>query len=263
MAFDVRVYNRWSGIIGSIALGAVAMYAFDPDKGRRRRAVARDKAYALMLDTRHVAGATTRDVAHRLDGLHARVRRLWTQAPTADDLQVIERVRARMGRAVSHPHAIQVGALQGRVTLSGPVLAHEVVPLVAAVRSVWGVRHVENMLVVHEHPDSVPSLQGASGAHDTQRRDRWPPALRAAALCAGVLVALAGARRRSVAGSLVAAGGVLLALGGVTNFTLPENAISATDVGTHAETPGAEDAPERTDVRNGFDDAANRWRSLH
>src|SRR3954470_6062715 len=112
-------------IVGSIALGAIAMYAFDPDKGRRRRALARDKAYSLLLDTRHAAGATKRDVAHRLEGLQARARRLWTTHPSDDDLQLIERVRARMGRMVSHPHALQVGALRGRVTVSGPVLAHE------------------------------------------------------------------------------------------------------------------------------------------
>jgi hypothetical protein len=64
-----------ASIIGSVALGAVAMYAFDPDKGRRRRALARDKAYSLLLDTRHAAGATRRDVAHRLDGLQAGCRR--------------------------------------------------------------------------------------------------------------------------------------------------------------------------------------------
>ena len=95
-----------ASIIGSVALGAVAMYAFDPDKGRRRRALARDKAYSLLLDTRHAAGATRRDVAHRLDGLQARARRLFSAEPTADDLQLIERVRARIGRMVAHPHAL-------------------------------------------------------------------------------------------------------------------------------------------------------------
>ena len=150
----------WTSIVAGAALGAIAMYAFDPDKGRRRRALARDKAVSVLLDTRHAAGATRRDVAHRLEGLRARALRLWTRQPTTDDLQLIERVRARMGRMVSHPHAIQVGAFGARVTLSGPILAHEAAPLLAAVRTVWGVRSVEDLLVVHDHPESVPSLQG-------------------------------------------------------------------------------------------------------
>lgn len=213
-------HHRLASIIGSVALGAVAMYAFDPDKGRRRRALARDKAYSLMLDTRHAAGATKRDVAHRLDGLQARARRLWTTRPTADDLQLIERVRARLGRMVSHPHALQVGALRGRVTVSGPVLAHEKASLLAAVRTVWGVRGVEDQLVVHDHPESIPSLQGGSDPFAVHPHEHWPPALRATALSGGVLIALFGARQRSLAGMAMAAAGIALALRGVSNRSL-------------------------------------------
>ena len=193
-------HRQLASIIGSLALGAVAMYAFDPDKGRGRRAVARDKAYSLMLDTRHAAAATRRDVAHRLEGLQARARRMWTTGPTADDLKVIERVRARIGRMVAHPHAIQVGALGGRVTLSGPVLEHEAAALVASTRSVWGVHSVENLLVIHDDPASVPSLQDGGDADPPASHERWTPALRAAALSGGLLLALLGIRQRSLTG---------------------------------------------------------------
>lgn len=222
MPDDTRMHHGIAGIIGSLALGAIAMYAFDPDKGRRRRALARDKAYSLLIDTRHAAGVTRRDVAHRIEGLHARARRLWTTRPTADDLQLIERVRARMGRMVSHPHAIQVGALHGRVTLSGPILAHEAPSLVAAVRTVWGVHGVEDLLVVHDHPESIPSLQGGIDPLASQPHEHWPPALRAAALSSGVLLVLTGARQRSLGGLVVAGAGIALALRGVTNRSLAQ-----------------------------------------
>ena len=240
----------WTSIVAGAALGAIAMYAFDPDKGRRRRALARDKAVSVLLDTRHAAGATRRDVAHRLEGLRARALRLWTRQPTTDDLQLIERVRARMGRMVSHPHAIQVGAFGARVTLSGPILAHEAAPLLATVRTVWGVRSVEDLLVVHDHPESVPSLQGGIDPFALQH-DHWPPALRAAALSCGVLMALYALRQRTLAGCAIACIGAALAVRGVTNRSLAQLAKTASRsdarvpaaAGDEATTVAAEETP--------------------
>jgi osmotically-inducible protein OsmY len=54
------------------------------------------------------------------------------------DEVLVDRVRAKMGRVVSHPGAIKVTAEQGRVTLSGAVLEHEHEELLQAVRSVRG-----------------------------------------------------------------------------------------------------------------------------
>jgi osmotically-inducible protein OsmY len=51
-----------------------------------------------------------------------------------------QRVRARIGHVVSHPHAITVKAHKGVVTLEGPILEHEVERLLETVRSVRGVR---------------------------------------------------------------------------------------------------------------------------
>lgn len=250
-------HHPLASIIGSIALGAVAMYAFDPDKGRRRRALARDKAYSLILDTRHAAGATRRDVAHRLDGLQARARRLWTTQPTADDLQLIERVRARMGRMVAHPHALQVGALRGRVTLSGPVLAHEKASLVAAVRTVWGVNGVEDLLVVHEHPESIPSLQGGSDPFAVHPHEHWPPALRAGALSAGVLIALVGVRQRSLSGVAMAAAGIALALRGASNQSLTSLLERPTRCGATLRDGSTVDAASPDEKGNTRGDAAH------
>jgi len=43
----------------------------------------------------------------------------WDDTPVDDDV-LVERVRAHLGRAVSHPHAVDVGAADGVVTLRGP-----------------------------------------------------------------------------------------------------------------------------------------------
>src|SRR4029079_10025035 len=158
---DQREVQRvWTKALGALALGAALMYTLDPDKGRRRRAVARDKAYSVLLDAREAVGVTRRDIAHRLDGLRARVDRLVRRRPAPDDLQLIERVRARMGRLVSHPHAIQVGSRAAIFTLSGPILAREAAPLLTSMRNVWGVSEIEDRLVAYEHPENKPRLQG-------------------------------------------------------------------------------------------------------
>jgi hypothetical protein len=60
--------------LGGIAVGALAMYVFDPERGRRRRALARDKA----IHAAHVAGdrlgAKSRDLSNRAKGFVAETR---------------------------------------------------------------------------------------------------------------------------------------------------------------------------------------------
>jgi gas vesicle protein len=38
--------NKWLGVLLSVAVGATAAYMLDPERGRTRRALARDKAIA-------------------------------------------------------------------------------------------------------------------------------------------------------------------------------------------------------------------------
>lgn len=212
-------HGALSGLALTVATGAAVMYLFDPDKGRRRRAIAREKALSLANDVTGMFCAAARDAKARMQGLKAMATRPLRRAGVPDDLVLIERVRARMGRVVSHPHAIQVGANAGRVTVSGPILAREAEPLLRAVRSVWGVSELEDHLVVHERPDSVPSLQGAG---KQPRRDaaqeNWSPALRAGATLGGALLALYGLRHRSLAGIALAGTGIGLATRGATNL---------------------------------------------
>jgi BON domain len=211
--------QEWMRVFGAAALGIVAMYMLDPDKGKRRRALIGDKAYSLVSDTRQALGAATRDAAHRIEGLRARARRLVTDMPIPDDLQLIERVRARMGRLVAHPHAIQVGANNGRVTLSGPILAHEVTRLMNAIRSVWGVSSVEDRLVVYDSSESISSLQGGTDRQPPSAftRERWAPAAQGAAIVGGGLLSMYGLRDRSLVGLAIAGGGLALLLRGATN----------------------------------------------
>src|SRR5581483_9867160 len=62
-------------------------------------------------------------------------------------------VRVSAGR--SHPGAIEVSALSGRVVLSGAVLEREYVRLLRTVGSVRGVADVEDRLAVYESPAGI------------------------------------------------------------------------------------------------------------
>ena len=251
---DTRV---WTKVVYSVALGALAMYVLDPDKGKRRRAIARDKARSYVQDARDAVGVTRRDVAHRLQGLRARARRLVLQQPTPDDLQLIERVRARLGRLVSHPHAIQVGARRGLVTLSGPILEREVEPLLAAVHNVWGVSDVEDKLVAYERAENIPSLQGGAEPRETRAmlmQDNWPPALRAAAVTGGTLLTLRGMHRGSLTGLVLMLVGLGFAIRGVANRsfnTLAERALSSSSTNRLLPVPTQSTESTSSQVRRG------------
>jgi hypothetical protein len=56
------------------ALGALAMYVFDPDSGKRRRAIARDKTVGTLNDAVESVQSTARDLKNRAQGLAAEVR---------------------------------------------------------------------------------------------------------------------------------------------------------------------------------------------
>ena len=145
-------------IIGA-GVGAGLMYLCDPQMGRCRRAVTRDKVVSLGHRIDDAVNVTSRDLTNRAVGLWAEMRSSITGNGVSDEV-LAERVRAQLGGLVSHPSALDVRAAQGRVTLSGPVLRHEVDRLLKGVGSVRGVHTVENRLDMHDEPGNVPGLQG-------------------------------------------------------------------------------------------------------
>ena len=69
------------------------------------------------------------------------------------------RIRSKLGRLVSHPHSIEVKVVDGRATLTGPILAAEEVPLFEVISGIAGLKSIENLLELHETAD-IPALQG-------------------------------------------------------------------------------------------------------
>jgi hypothetical protein len=184
--------NKMLIALGSLGLGAGIMYVFDPTQGRRRRARLRDASVRLSHTAREATVVTARDVQHRLTGLAARTRGRLKPDLAGDDV-LVERVRARLGRLVSHPGAVDVKAHDGVVTLSGPVFESEVEQLKAGVAAIAGVKEIENRLEPHESAGHVPALQGRSAIALPRgiAKCRWTPATRLLAGTAGLaLVAL-------------------------------------------------------------------------
>ena len=164
--------NTKDVLVGA-GIGAAVIFMLDPAGGGRRRALVRDKIVRASRVTREGLDATTRDVGNRARGIAARTRgRLWNGEVSDDTL--IERVRAKLGRASSHPRAIDVLANDGIITLRGPILASELPNVLAVCRSVRGVEDVINHLQPHESAIGIPSL------HGNGRIERnWAPATRA------------------------------------------------------------------------------------
>jgi hypothetical protein len=123
-----------------------------------------------------------RDLSNRTRGFISGIKALLSNDDTSTDV-LVERIRSRIGRAISPPHAIHVIAdSSGWVALDGPVLADEVQSLLKEVNAVPGVTDA-----VHADPTSISCLQGGV---PRQRRSEftqqnWTPALRITAAAAG------------------------------------------------------------------------------
>lgn len=188
-------------LLSGLAIGAALALAFDPNQGRRRRALIRDKVVRGTRRTGEALDATARDMTNRARGIAAATRgRVWSE--DVDDHRLLERVRAKLGRVCSHPHAIDVEVHDGEVTLRGPVLADEVRDLLNAAASVRGVGSVINELEPHDSPEGIPSLQGegqVAGSSFDLLQPNWAPATRAlvsAGALAAAGVAMAAYARR-------------------------------------------------------------------
>ena len=150
--------NRTVELISAAGIGAGLMYLFDPDRGKRRRAEIRDKAKHVNRVAIQAVEKTERDLRNHLRGAIAEIGSRVRSEEVAD--AVLEaRVRSKLGRIVSHPHAIKVAVADGRAILTGPILSDEVIPLFEGVSGVAGLKSMENLLELHENAD-IPALQG-------------------------------------------------------------------------------------------------------
>lgn len=63
-----------AAFLGGIGIGAALMYMLDPDRGRRRRAMARDRAVSAANKAGRAFSSTSRDMNNRAKSMAAELR---------------------------------------------------------------------------------------------------------------------------------------------------------------------------------------------
>jgi len=205
--------------IALAGISASIMYLFDPDLGKRRRSILRDKMIHARNKLRRAADISLRDMKHRLYGTYCELRANLRGRDTSDGV-VVDRIRSKIGRYTSHPSSIEVHVSDGRVTLHGPVLAGEVAGLLAAVKSVDGVRDVENLLEVHDAHANIAALQGGvrrTGEPGEWMQNKWSPTARLVAGTTGSLLMINCLARRTPPAIMFGTAGFFLFVRAFTN----------------------------------------------
>ncbi len=208
-----KTAQRASAFLTGAGVAAGLVYVFDPDRGPARRALVRDKARHLAHEERQIFESGIRDLRNRMRGTAARMSRT-THREEPDEYVLTQRIRARIGREVTHPGSVHVMVTDGRVVLTGPILRDEHDRLVRGVRHVRGVRDVDDQLSTHDRADHVPGLQGAGTRPSLPlvRRESWPASIRLVSSVLGAGTAAYGLARGDALGAgLAIAGGLAFA----------------------------------------------------
>ena len=149
--------RRTAGLYFAAGLGgAMTMYFFDPERGRRRRHMFRDRVFARMRRlTRGItrvwrgAAAETYGVSHKIVHLVPRA----TEVP--DDETLCQRVESQLFRDRQIPKGnLNISCEHGMVILRGELDSiGDIAHIEDRVRRVSGVRGVQNLL----HPIGTPA----------------------------------------------------------------------------------------------------------
>lgn len=155
---------------GAIA-GAIAAYFFDPDGGRRRRRLVRDRTAGMLRRGARNAARAVRTRAVVTVG-HGRGLVHGLRAPEPeplDDVELAHKVESILFRDPAVPKGqLNVNAERGTVFLRGQVDSPElVVELEQRVREIAGVRDVENLLHLPGTP--APASHGGTKAPEAGR----------------------------------------------------------------------------------------------
>jgi uncharacterized membrane protein len=212
-----------TNLVSALGVGAGLMYFLDPGRGKRRRALVRDKSKRLMTQVERAAGKTRRDLANRAQGVTTAAKSVF-EFEKPPDYIVEARVRAKLGRLVEHPHFIDVTVHRGVATISGHVTGAEYTRLLNGASGVPGVSRIEDYLHVHATADEFVGNSRKSGPQSNIQlpasRTNWSPAARFFAGAAGTALAIYGIGKSGIRGTTAAAVGTGLLARSIANREL-------------------------------------------
>jgi hypothetical protein len=138
------------------AAGAVAMYMADPQQGRRRRALARDRSAGFARHSSRRVGKGAKRLRATISGDVKGLRHSFdTPEPVANDQMLTDRVMSQVFRRPDIDHSrVNVNVEDGVAVLHGVLDGQDRIDeLTSAVRRVPGVRDV----VSYVHPPDIPA----------------------------------------------------------------------------------------------------------
>jgi osmotically-inducible protein OsmY len=138
-----------------MAMGAVLAYFFDPQNGRSRRALARQRIPALFRNASRKAGGVGTAAATQASAMKQKATHLEEEEkPQPDDVTLARKVETEIFRDADIPKGqINVNAENGKVVLRGEVEQPELIKdLEQRTKKVQGVQEVENLLHVPGAP---------------------------------------------------------------------------------------------------------------
>jgi osmotically-inducible protein OsmY len=136
-------------VLGLIGLGAALTYFFDPQQGRRRRAVTKDRIAASFRRTARRGEQLGRGASAQAEGMVQKAKHRQEEPKSQpDDVTLARKVETEIFRDAEVPKGqINVNAENGKIVLRGEVGQPEMIrDLEKRAKSVQGVSEVENLL---------------------------------------------------------------------------------------------------------------------
>jgi hypothetical protein len=263
------ISRSFAGLTG-VALAAGAIYLFDPEKGKTRRAQLGEQcksAARRLNDGTHGLGD---QISHQYRGASARVSS-WFNARSRADASLGRRVRIELFRAMRDSSGVGVIAHDGTVILHGevpPQQHKQILQIVSGVEGVVGVAdHLTDIGGVKGGVQGARAriMQRFSGAQerftrvrDSVMQDHWTPTTRVCSGTLGLALLRWGAtHRKSLVGGIGALAGAVMIVRSATNT--PVNRWVRRAQHAADDIPGAEPVVEKI-KRTGDELGKGEWR---
>ena len=149
--------GRIKTFLKGAAVGAAAEYFFDPERGRARRAKARDQLFGKARAFGRMTERTGRALEAEAEGTYQRLTHPTPETPADeyDDVTLARKVESELFSSDDFPKgSININVVEGVVEIRGEVRTpQDIKSIETKVRKIHGVQDVNNLL----HLPKVPA----------------------------------------------------------------------------------------------------------